>query len=860
MRALLFAALLSGAAATVAEMIWIRRLGDILGDAPYAVPFVLSAFFLGIGLGAWLTGRFADRLRAPLRWFAGAELLCAAHALALPVLARWVETHSSQWLGPLGAGTAGLAARAALAFALVGPAALAMGATLPLLASAVIRAADETARKVSILYGINTLGAAFGAPLSTLVLVPFGGLTGAAMAAAGANIASAIISIAVSMPLAPAVALHPASASKVEISPWCVAALVTGFASIVLEIAATRVLGSYFQGTVYGFCWILSVYLACTAAGALFARRVLARRPDPSPILRLALLMAGLGITFSGVGLYGLGVAVESGRLVASRLLSPALQVAISVALLALPMLAFGAAFPLLAALEQQRLRRAGAARALGSVYLWNTAGTTAAPILAVFVIFPALEIGGALVIAAWALLATTAFIARTGILAVSMGCALAAVAVWLAPMGIRPGAMAASERLITYREGVQSSVAVVESDGHRVLKLGNSYRLGATRTEFAQHRQGVFPLLLNSVPRRALFIGLGTGSTAGAAAEHGLRDLEIAELVPELARTVSLFDRSSYGLSTKLARGSARLFLQDGRHHLRRGGEPFDVIVGDLYVPWRAAEGGALSREMFEAMRARLADGGIVCQWLPLYQLGPEELRIVTATFCDVFESVSAWWLYYNVEQPVIALVGSRRPWSLAAPRPASRAASEAGLSDPTEVAASWVAGDATLRTWSRGAPIETREKPILEFRSTAAAALGEAATAAASLEAVLSIREEALPAELVASFERAQAERCRAAHRAIGSFFRGGLRAVHGGDLAGGLHQMADGLAADPESAWLLWNLQQGAQELAQSGRQAELEALLARLREPWKDPARAPQGVQLLLEQLEKLRRNR
>lgn len=841
-------------------MIWIRRLGDILGDAPYAVPFVLSAFFLGIGLGAFITGRVADRLRAPLRWFAGAELLCAAHALGLPALARWLEAHSSQWLGPLGAGPVGLAARAALALALVGPAALAMGATLPLLASAVIRGVDETARKVSILYGVNTFGAALGAPLSTLSLVPLVGLSGAAAAAAAANLVAAIIAAGTSSPLTPAASPELARPLKSELSPWCVAALATGFASIVLEIAATRVLGSYFQGTVYGFCWILCTYLACTAAGALVARGVLARRPDPSPILSLAILIAGLGITSSGVGLYGLGIAVESGRLGASRLLSPALQVAISFGLLAIPMLAFGAAFPLLTALEEQRLRRAGAARALGSVYLWNTAGTTAAPILAVFVIFPSLEIGGALVIAAWALFATAAFIVQSGSRVVRIGCAVAAAVAWVAPMGIRPGAMGSAERVIAYREGIQSSVAVVESEGHRVLKLGNAYRLGATRTEFAQHRQGVFPFLLHPSPRRALFVGLGTGSTAGAAAEHGIRDLEIAELVPEIAGLVPLFDRSSYGLSAKLARGGARLFLQDGRHHLRREGEPFDVIVGDLYVPWRAAEGGALSREMFEAMRARLADGGMVCQWLPLYQLGPEELRIVTATFCDVFDCVSAWWLYYNVEQPVIALAGARRPWSLAAPRPASRAASEAGLSDPTEVAASWVAGHATLRSWAHGAPIETRERPILEFRSTTAAALGEAATARASLEAVLSIREEAPPAELLAFYERTLAERTRAAHRGIGSFFRGRMLAVHEGDLVGGLDWMADGLAADPDSAWLAWNLHQGAQELAKTGRQAALEALLARLRKPWSEPGSAPQGVKLLLEQLEKLRGDR
>ena len=51
--------------------------------------------------------------------------------------------------------------------------------------------------------------------------------------------------------------------------------------------------------------------------------------------------------------------------------------------------------------------------------------------------------------------------------------------------------------------------------------------------------------------------------------------------------------------------------------------GKTYDVIVGDLFLPWRRGTALLYTVEQFEAAKARLAPGGLFAQWMPLYQMG---------------------------------------------------------------------------------------------------------------------------------------------------------------------------------------------------------------------------------------------
>src|SRR5437762_14152633 len=77
---------LSGASGLVFEVVWTRELTLVFGSTTLAIATVLSVFMGGLALGSWLFGRFADRLRSPLRAYALAEAAIGLYALLVPLL------------------------------------------------------------------------------------------------------------------------------------------------------------------------------------------------------------------------------------------------------------------------------------------------------------------------------------------------------------------------------------------------------------------------------------------------------------------------------------------------------------------------------------------------------------------------------------------------------------------------------------------------------------------------------------------------------------------------------------------------------------------------------------------------------
>src|SRR2546430_8201381 len=105
------------------------------------------------------------------------------------------------------------------------------------------------------------------------------------------------------------------------------------------------------------------------------------------------------------------------------------------------------------------------------------------------------------------------------------------------------------------------------------------------------------------------------------------------------------------------------RLFVADARRFVRVTDAQYDVIVADLFHPARDGAGTLYTLEHFRAIRNRLAPGGLFCQWLPLHQLDEEMLRVIVRTFLEVFPDTRAWLLRFNVDTPVLGLIGTLEP-----------------------------------------------------------------------------------------------------------------------------------------------------------------------------------------------------
>ncbi len=77
---------LSGASGLILEMLWTRMLTLVFGSTTLAVSTVLTAFMGGLGLGSYLAGKYADRLKNPVRAYALAEAGIGVYALLVPLV------------------------------------------------------------------------------------------------------------------------------------------------------------------------------------------------------------------------------------------------------------------------------------------------------------------------------------------------------------------------------------------------------------------------------------------------------------------------------------------------------------------------------------------------------------------------------------------------------------------------------------------------------------------------------------------------------------------------------------------------------------------------------------------------------
>lgn len=147
-----------GAASLMIEMGWTRLFGLIMLRTEYVLAMVLAVFLTGIGLGSLLSRWMETRLRSFLPWLSSVGVL--AGLALIPTLSGWVE--QARWSSLRTA----LMGQGAALMLLTLPVTLVLGGWLPLLVK------DLKVDGIR-LYGANSLGAALGALLAGLVMIPW---------------------------------------------------------------------------------------------------------------------------------------------------------------------------------------------------------------------------------------------------------------------------------------------------------------------------------------------------------------------------------------------------------------------------------------------------------------------------------------------------------------------------------------------------------------------------------------------------------------------------------------------------------------------------------------------------------------
>jgi len=806
---------LSGAAALGYQVVWVRSLALVFGGSHLAVTTVLAVFMGGLALGGWLLGRRADRSARPLRLYGLLELGIAGSAALFALLlrfypaiydplARIAETNTG-WLSVL-----------RVVFAVAGmivPTTL-MGGTLPVLSRFVAARRERFGQHLSLLYGLNTLGAVAGTVAASFLLLEAVGVSRTLWIAVAVNVVVGLVALAVpertaarSAPPVPAVPAAPAIAMPGDV-PALPARLVlggigvSGFCALGYEVLWTRVLSLVVGTSVYSFAIMLVAFLTGIALGSQawgVLPRVVARwdRDWRPAVVAFASVQLAIGAS-AFAATYALRALPQHAARLQEQLVAgggefvarQATSFVLAFAFMAVPAFFMGLAFPLAGAIHARRRDAVGGA--VGEVLAFNTVGAILGAAGSGFALVYLFGIERSLQLLVVVNLGLGSAVLGTSLGAprprrAAVSAAAVATALGLVVLAAVPeraslwdrkffavyrnnqrAAFSTPERIedalantdvLYYHEGLHATISVIRPKSSAQAFIVNGRVEASTHREDVQCQRtlGHLPMLVHPDPREVFVLGLGTGMTAGATSIHpGVERITLAEIEPGVLPAARTFGAYNHEV---LDHPRLRVVHNDGRNFLRTTKDEFDVITADPIHPWSGGAAYLYTDEYFRIAADRLAPGGVICQWLPIYELTVEDVRSVVATFAANFRYTAIWLTYYDAE-----ILASNDPLVLDEERLARRFADPAIAADlaavdmgtPREFLSWFVMGDAGVRAFARGGRINTDDNLGLEFSSPRSQ--GVLSAMARNVEALAAFRES--PLDYTVPLEDPQAE----------------------------------------------------------------------------------------------------
>lgn len=750
---------LSGFSALIYQSIWSQYMGLLLGHAAYAQTLVLIMFMGGMALGAWAVSRFTLGVRRLLGLYALAEGLIAlcgggfhgvfiwysglSQEVVLPALrgSAWAELW--QW------GGAGL---------LIAPQTLLLGATFPLVAAGILRLRSQDEGQVlGTLYFTNSMGAALGVLCATFVLLPLWGMPGALWVAAGINALLALATWRLSVllgegrrapVLAQAVAAGPAVAEAPALVRLRRVLLITTFASSAAsfgyEIGWVRLLNQALGTTLHGFELMLAAFITGLALGGLWVRK---RSTGLNDVVRYAgfvqvamgffallsvpvlassfgwvgWMMSALAPSEQGYVLYSLGTAT-----IAMLVMVPAAFCA-------------GMTLPLF---TTALLRQGASERAVGQIYAANTLGAIAGVLAAVHLLMPHVGVSLTIVIAALVDVVLGLLLLRglsPGRWTPRVAGAGAAVLLLLCLVLTR-GQPSQSDQAggvfrygaasryavppLFYKDGATSSVAVRYAGDTGTIVTNGKPDAGLTWPDVSPNRDedtmlmlGALPLALHPNPERVALIGWGSGlSTHTVLGSPRPRQVDTIEIEQAMWEGAQLFKNRNWR-AYEDPRSHVR--FEDARRFLSSAEQPYDVIISEPSNPWVSGVSSLFTREFYALTRRHLKEGGLLVQWVHLYEMSDALLAEMVAALQQVFP-VSQFYVVGGVDLVIVASDHripelNSHPWDSPA---LAKELARLGMKGPADMQLRRVGNEAALRTFVRTFKVE----PHSDFYPTVA------------------------------------------------------------------------------------------------------------------------------------------
>jgi spermidine synthase len=758
----IFIFFLSGLSGLIYESIWSHYLKLFLGHAAYAQSLVLAIFMGGMAIGSWIAGKRSMRWRNLLVGYALAEGtigLCAllfhntfdylvqtAFTRVIPFLDSVAAVHAFKW---------------GLASLLILPQSILLGMTFPLMSAGILRRyRSHSGETISLLYFANSLGGAIGVLLSGFLLIGLFGLPGTVTTAGLINVGLALVvwSLARNHPAS----VPPAARAGAPVrSRWfyvlLVAALVTGAASFMYEIAWIRMLSMVLGSSTHAFELMLSAFIFGLAFGGLWIRRRIRNIGDP--VTYVAVIQLGMGIlALVSLVIYGHTFQVMHGALdlltrtetgyAAFNLISHGLAL-----LVMLPAtFCAGMTLPLM---TYALFREGFGEQSIGSIYAANTVGAIIGVVVSVHVLITVIGVKGLIV--AGAALDIVLGIVLIGMMTrqydkplLGRAVAIGTVALLIAVFGIHPdpGKMAsgvyrhgrvelpADTRMLYHRDGKTATISLYEnSAGTRYISTNGkpdaSIQMHGGRPEADETTMvlaAALPLAHHPGARTVANIGMGSGLTTHALL--ALPEIESVDTVEIEAAMVEGARGFLPRVELAFSDPRSRIHIEDAKTYFSTRGKQFDLIVSEPSNPWVSGVAGLFTGEFYRSISAYIKDDGLFVQWLQIYEIDTPLVASVIGALSPHFEDYAV----YNTDSANI-LILARKNGKLAMPgshiftNPELRKELErVGIRNMQDIQARRIGGRAVLEPLFRsyGSPANSDYFPFLDLNATRSRYLG--------------------------------------------------------------------------------------------------------------------------------------
>ncbi|MBD3306889.1 hypothetical protein GF339_10685, partial [candidate division KSB3 bacterium] len=533
---------------------------------------------------------------------------------------------------------------------------------------------------VGTLYTINTFGAVFGTFFTGFIFIPLLGLRTTAFLAACLSFGILLVTSLLTKGRRAGVATHGLFRLewRTGTGHWLLwIYLLCGFAALAYEVIWNRILVLHIGSSVYAYSIMLAIYLLGVTLGAAIMSYYVKKVKHPVLVFALiqfalafdvillinqfGMLAETLFVLRQTIGVEGYGTHILS-------LIFGVLQIMI------LPTVLFGASFPLAVRLFVKARQTLG--QETGVLYAFNTCGNILGSFCAGFLLLPMIGAQHGLLLLASLnlllgcyLLTKVERIGRLEKLAAMIIIAGFFYAGYTAltfkdQVILTAGAFqdqpSSEVELLAFEEDVYATVTIEQHTSvrgtWRQLSM-NAINVAGTSSELfsIQKLQGHLPLLLHDDPKHVLHIGFGSGGTAYAVSRYPVERITIAEISKSVIQNASAyFQDVNHGV---LDDPRVEVVFTDGRNKVLADTQQYDVILSDSIHPRFSGNGSLYTYEYYQLLRERLKPGGVVSQWLPFYNITPENLKMIIKSFYQVFPNTFVWFTNSTINDYVIVI-----------------------------------------------------------------------------------------------------------------------------------------------------------------------------------------------------------